>query len=254
MTAAPRFWHCGTNVFSSQLRSVMTSVAGLPLIFALVKSGYCVLLWLPQMVTAGDVGVGDAGLLAPGRCGRGCGPAGSWRSSARRESPGRCCRPPGSWCCTGCRRPGCARRSAAFAASALPWPTKILPLMPSRSLRSMPWLAREGADQQRPVARRRTPCWDRRCTTMSCSVGKPQSSSSMATPSQRLGMAPGGRDLQQLQDDLRVRPEHLAGGQPAQHGIGHLPGRPGHRHANRVAHGIALSLWRIGSRPRRRKP
>ena len=28
----------------------MTSVAGLPLILALVKSGYCVLLWLPQMV------------------------------------------------------------------------------------------------------------------------------------------------------------------------------------------------------------
>src|SRR5437868_14358522 len=51
MTAAPRFWHCGTNVFSSQFRSVITSVAGRPLIFALVKSGYCVLLWLPQMVT-----------------------------------------------------------------------------------------------------------------------------------------------------------------------------------------------------------
>src|SRR5207248_2867232 len=51
MTAAPRFWHCGTKVFSSQSRSVMTSAAGLPLIRALVKSGYCVLLWLPQMVT-----------------------------------------------------------------------------------------------------------------------------------------------------------------------------------------------------------
>src|SRR5581483_708089 len=51
MTAAPRFWIIGTNVFSSQARSVMTSGAGLPLIFALVKSGYCVLEWLPQMVT-----------------------------------------------------------------------------------------------------------------------------------------------------------------------------------------------------------
>src|SRR5262245_31470926 len=51
ITAAPRFWHCGTKVFSSQLRSVMTSVAGRPLILALVKSGNCVLLWLPQMVT-----------------------------------------------------------------------------------------------------------------------------------------------------------------------------------------------------------
>src|SRR4051812_10186640 len=50
MTAAPRFWHCGTNVFSSQARSVITSVAGRPRILALVKSGYCVLLWLPQIV------------------------------------------------------------------------------------------------------------------------------------------------------------------------------------------------------------
>src|SRR5437764_10721483 len=51
MTAAPRFWHWGTKVFSSQARSVMTSVAGRPLILALVKSGYCVFEWLPQMVT-----------------------------------------------------------------------------------------------------------------------------------------------------------------------------------------------------------
>src|SRR5438270_11035408 len=50
MTAAPRFWHCGTKTFSSQVRSVMTSVAGRPRILALVKSGYCVLLWLPAIV------------------------------------------------------------------------------------------------------------------------------------------------------------------------------------------------------------
>src|SRR3954447_6551428 len=50
ITAAPRVWIIDTNVFSSQARSVITSVAGLPLIRALVKSGYWVLLWLPQMV------------------------------------------------------------------------------------------------------------------------------------------------------------------------------------------------------------
>src|SRR3954471_4020815 len=50
MIAAPRFWHCGTNVPSSHARSVITSGAGLPLIFALAKSGYWVLEWLPQMV------------------------------------------------------------------------------------------------------------------------------------------------------------------------------------------------------------
>src|SRR5262249_24201015 len=50
MIAAQRFWHCGTKVFSSHARSVIVCGAGLPLIFALVKSGYCVLEWLPQMV------------------------------------------------------------------------------------------------------------------------------------------------------------------------------------------------------------
>ena len=40
----------GTKVLSSHARSVMTLVAGLPLILALVKSGYCVFEWLPQMV------------------------------------------------------------------------------------------------------------------------------------------------------------------------------------------------------------
>src|SRR5438128_370614 len=50
-TVLPRSWHCFTKVVSSQLRSVMTSVAGRPLILALVKSGYCVFEWLPQIVT-----------------------------------------------------------------------------------------------------------------------------------------------------------------------------------------------------------
>src|SRR5215475_3790224 len=50
MTALPRSWQPLTNDVSSQLRSLMTSVAALPLILALVKSGYCVLEWLPQMV------------------------------------------------------------------------------------------------------------------------------------------------------------------------------------------------------------
>src|SRR5207253_2890336 len=50
MTALPRSWQPLTNDVSSQARSVMTSVATLPLILALVKSGYWVLEWLPQMV------------------------------------------------------------------------------------------------------------------------------------------------------------------------------------------------------------
>ena len=140
MTAAPRFWHCGTNVFSSQARSVMTSVAGLPLILALVKSGYCVFEWLPQMVTLRDGLVGDAGLLGQGGDGAVVVEPRHGRPALGGDVAAVADRRPGSSCCTGCRRRGCARRLAAFAASALPWPTKILPFMPSRSLRSMPCL------------------------------------------------------------------------------------------------------------------
>src|SRR4029450_4318413 len=50
MMNLPRSWLAGTNVLSSQERSVMTLVAGLPLILALVKSGYCEFEWFPQMV------------------------------------------------------------------------------------------------------------------------------------------------------------------------------------------------------------
>src|SRR5262245_17417755 len=51
ITAAPRVCTIGTNFSSSHARSVITSVAFLPLITALVKSGYCVAEWLPQIVT-----------------------------------------------------------------------------------------------------------------------------------------------------------------------------------------------------------
>src|SRR5262245_56563823 len=46
----PRSWQPGTKVLSNQVRSGITPVAGLPLIFALVKSGYCVFEWFPQIV------------------------------------------------------------------------------------------------------------------------------------------------------------------------------------------------------------
>src|SRR5437763_11014626 len=64
MIAAPRFWHCGTNVVSSHSRSVIDCVAGLPLILALVKSGYWVFEWLPQMVTHVTAAFGTPAFLA----------------------------------------------------------------------------------------------------------------------------------------------------------------------------------------------
>src|SRR5262245_48571416 len=64
ITAAPRFCTAGTNVLSSHARSVITSVARRPLIFALVKSGNWVLLWLPQMVTQVTASSGTPAFLA----------------------------------------------------------------------------------------------------------------------------------------------------------------------------------------------
>src|SRR5215469_7615525 len=48
--AAPRCWTVEINSPLSQASSLMTSVADLPLTLALVKSGYWVAEWLPQMV------------------------------------------------------------------------------------------------------------------------------------------------------------------------------------------------------------
>src|SRR5205085_4685986 len=64
MIAAPRFWHCGTNVASSHSRSRIDCVAGLPLIFALVKSGYWVFEWFPQMVTLATAAFGTPAFFA----------------------------------------------------------------------------------------------------------------------------------------------------------------------------------------------
>src|SRR5262249_3687093 len=64
MTAAPRVCTIGTNVCSSHARSVIVSVAGFPLTFALVKSGYCVFEWLPQTVTLLTAPLGTPAFLA----------------------------------------------------------------------------------------------------------------------------------------------------------------------------------------------
>src|SRR4051812_7998427 len=64
ITAAPRGCTAGTNVCSSHARSVTDSVAGLPLTFALVKSGYWVFEWLPQMVMHDTAPFGTPAFLA----------------------------------------------------------------------------------------------------------------------------------------------------------------------------------------------
>src|SRR5690242_1347621 len=125
ITAAPRVWIIGTNVVSSQARSVITSGAGLPLIFALVKSGYWVLLWLPQMVTQVTSPALTPAFLA--RALR----ALLWSSRVIADQrsgamPELLATPTRQLVLQGLPTTRMRTSEAALAASALPWPVKIL--------------------------------------------------------------------------------------------------------------------------------
>ena len=119
---------------------------------------------------------------------------------------------------------------AAFLAMAWPWPVKIFPLMPSKSLRSMPALrgtAPTSSAQFTPLK----PSSRFEVGTMPLSSGNAQSSSSMHTPLQRgHGFFVGNFD--EVQDDRLVRPEHRAGGDAEQKGITDLAGGAGDSNAN----------------------
>src|SRR6266852_204994 len=71
---------------------------------------------------------------------------------------------------------------AAFAASALPWPTKISPFLPSKSLRSIPCLRGKPPTNTAHVQSLNA-LLASSVTITSCSVGKLQSFNSIATPS-----------------------------------------------------------------------
>ena len=75
--------------------------------------------------------------------------------------------------------------SAATSSIAWPWAMKILPLSFSRSARSMPG-PRGLEPTSRPSSTSLKPTSASPVRTMSCSSGKAQSSSSMATPFERL--------------------------------------------------------------------
>src|SRR5436190_24319158 len=70
MMAAPRCCTVERKSPWSQDKSWMTSVAGLPLIFALRKSGYWVAEWLPQMAALVTAVTGTAAFVASRRFGR----------------------------------------------------------------------------------------------------------------------------------------------------------------------------------------
>src|ERR1017187_4790895 len=115
---------------------------------------------------------------------------------------------------------------AAFFWMAWPWPMKILPLMPSKSLRSMPAL--------------------RGTLPTSSAQFTPRNPSSRfavgTTPLQReraiielhhhaTQRGQRGFDFDQMQNDGLVRPEHCAGGNAEQEGVTDLAGGAGDSNA-----------------------
>ena len=131
---------------------------------------------------------------------------------------------------------------AALAASALPWPTKILPLMPSNSFRSIPCL-RERTNQERPVAI---------VKRLICVIGnndflKCRKRAIVEFHDDALQRLHCLRNLQQLKDDLLIGAEHLTRSESAQHGVGHLPRRSSHRHSNCIRHGCFIGQLSVVS-------
>ena len=128
---------------------------------------------------------------------------------------------------------------------------KILPLMPNRSLRSMPGLAREGTDQKGPVAalERLVGIVGHDHVLQRGEAAVVQLHGHALKDVHGLQSLAAGvfGDLQQLQDHFFVGPEDLAGSQSAEHCIGDLSRRAGYRYPNRFCHG-SFSREENGSR------
>ena len=180
MMAAPRSWTVLMNSPSSHGRSLITSGAGCPPIRALKKSGNWVFEWLPQMV-----------MLVASRQGTPafCASCALARFSSRRIMANQRSRGMAGALLMAMRQlvlqglPTTRMRTsdAAFFSIARPWPTKILPLMPSNSLRSIPafrgTLPTSRAQEIPSKPRSRS-----LVVSMPSSKGKAPSCSSMATP------------------------------------------------------------------------
>ena len=114
-----------------------------------------------------------------------------------------------------------ARRRSSECA--WPWPMKILPLMPSRSLRSMPAL-RGTLPTSSAQFTPRKPSSRLAVATTPLSSGK---RAVVQFHHHALERRQGRLDFDEVQDDRLVRPEHRAGGDAEQEGITDLAGGAG---------------------------
>ena len=112
---------------------------------------------------------------------------------------------------------------AAFFSIAFPWPMKILPLMPSKSPRSIPGFARDAADEQGPVhvakafveIGRRGDAFEQRKGAI------------VQLHHDAFEGAEGGRNFNERQADRLVGTEHRPGGNAKKKRVSDLTGRAG---------------------------
>ena len=207
----------------------MTSGAGRPPIVACHASGNCVEEWLPQMARSRTVATGtpafadscerprlSSSIVIANHRSR----AMPWRAAA--------VEPMSAFVLHGLPTTSTRQSSAALRAIDSPCPVKMPPLMPSRSLRSIPSRRGTAPTSSAQFAPRKASSVSD-VQTIESSSGKAQSSSSMRTPS-RAGK--GRRKLEELEPHGRIRPEHLARCDPEEQRVADLAGGAGHGHAN----------------------
>ena len=181
MMAAPRFCTVVMKSPRSHSPSVITSVAGLPPMRALAKSGNWVAEWLPQMATLVTSATGAPALAASCALAR----FSSRRVMANQRSAGtsgaleRAMR---QFVLHGLPTTRMRTSASAFSAMARPCGLKIPPFTLRRSPRSMPALrGMEPTSSAHDVPSKAV--LRSEVATMSCTSGKAQSSISMTTPS-----------------------------------------------------------------------
>ena len=131
--------------------------------------------------------------------------------------------------------------SAAPALSASPCGLKIAPLASSRSARSMPFDARARADQQRDVA-----AVERLLgVVVDVDAGEQRERAVEQLERGALGGLDRVRDLEQVEVDLRVRAEHLPGGDAEQDGVADGAGGAGDGDLLDGHQAQFISFWRF---------
>ena len=234
MIAAPRCWTLVMNSPSSHASSPMTSGAGRAPIVACHASGNWVDEWLPQIARSRTSRTGTPAFLASCERPR----LSSSMVMANHRSFGMPWRaaavePMSAFVLHGLPTTSTRQSSAASCAIASPWPVKIPPLIPSRSLRSMPSLRGTAPTRSAQLAPRNASSVSA-VHTIDSSSGNAQSSSSICTPVERRERR---LELEEPEVDRGVVSEGLPGGDPEEQRVADLSGGAGDGHGDgRVGH------------------